>query len=181
MFGRKKHQDPGSSDRDLVAAYIDRQGADIEQRALIEDTGGVRSTAIVTDLTLAYEVPRTSSIYTEESFTHPPQEWTIHADVRLPGGSSFAATFPLFLDEIGDPPEVRETINVVFDPADRTRVLPVVTWRQQVPGDDPGAPRWRVPATCPNCGATVDQSTESAAAHPSCHMCHKPLPCEPLS
>ncbi len=186
MFGSKKRQEQGQgqgrgrSGTDEVGAYLARQRVDIDERALIEDNDGVRTTAIVIAVTLAYEVPRTSNIYMEESFTHPPQEWTIQADVRLEGGSSFAATFPMFIDEIGDPPAVRETINVVFDPADRSRVLPVIMWRQQVPGGDAGPLRWRVPATCPNCGASVDQSTESVAAHPACHMCHDPLPCEPL-
>jgi hypothetical protein len=41
-------------------------------------------------------------------------------------------------------------------------------------------PRWNVPATCPECGARVDQSTASFAAHPVCTYCAKPLPCEPV-
>jgi hypothetical protein len=40
-------------------------------------------------------------------------------------------------------------------------------------------PRWKVPATCPECGARVDQSTQSMAEHPRCQYCAKPLPCEP--
>ena len=40
-------------------------------------------------------------------------------------------------------------------------------------------PRWNVPATCPECGARVDQSTASFAEHPTCTYCAKPLPCEP--
>ena len=41
-------------------------------------------------------------------------------------------------------------------------------------------PRWQVPATCPECGARVGQSTVSIAAHPTCQYCAKPLPCEPV-
>ena len=41
-------------------------------------------------------------------------------------------------------------------------------------------PRWTVPATCPECGARVDQSTASMAEHPICQYCAKPLPCEPV-
>ncbi len=41
-------------------------------------------------------------------------------------------------------------------------------------------PRWKVPATCPECGARVDQPTESMADHPACLYCAKPLPCEPV-
>jgi hypothetical protein len=42
-----------------------------------------------------------------------------------------------------------------------------------------GDPRWQVPATCPECGAQVDQSTAAFAAHPACTYCAKPFPCEP--
>ncbi len=41
-------------------------------------------------------------------------------------------------------------------------------------------PRWQVPATCPECGARMDQSTESMVDHPACLYCAKPLPCEPV-
>ena len=41
-------------------------------------------------------------------------------------------------------------------------------------------PQWKVPATCPECGARVDQSTASMADHPTCQYCAKPLPCEPV-
>jgi hypothetical protein len=43
-----------------------------------------------------------------------------------------------------------------------------------------GGPRWAVPATCPECGARVDQSTASMAEHPACPYCAKPLPCTPV-
>lgn len=43
-----------------------------------------------------------------------------------------------------------------------------------------GQPRWSVPATCPECGARVDQSTASTAEHPTCAYCAKPLPCAPV-
>ena len=39
-------------------------------------------------------------------------------------------------------------------------------------------PLWTVPASCPECGARVDQSTESMAKHPRCSFCGKPLPAE---
>jgi hypothetical protein len=44
---------------------------------------------------------------------------------------------------------------------------------------DDDEPRWTVPATCPECGARVDQSTASMAEHPTCRYCAQPLPCEP--
>jgi hypothetical protein len=39
-------------------------------------------------------------------------------------------------------------------------------------------PRWIVPATCPECGARIDQSRASMAEHPTCPYCAKPLPCQ---
>lgn len=42
-------------------------------------------------------------------------------------------------------------------------------------------PRWKVPATCPECGARVNQSKASMAEHPQCEFCHQPLPCEPIA
>jgi hypothetical protein len=41
-------------------------------------------------------------------------------------------------------------------------------------------PRWNVPASCPECGARVDQSVAAFAEHPTCTYCAKPLPCEPV-
>ena len=44
---------------------------------------------------------------------------------------------------------------------------------------DDDEPRWQVPATCPECGARVDQSTASMADHPTCKYCAQPLPVSP--
>jgi hypothetical protein len=49
-----------------------------------------------------------------------------------------------------------------------------------VHGLDDDEPRWKVPGTCPDCGARVDQSRASMAEHPQCEFCHQPLPCEPV-
>ena len=49
-----------------------------------------------------------------------------------------------------------------------------------VHGIDDHEPLWKVPATCPECGARVDQSKASMAEHPQCEFCHEPLPCEPV-
>jgi hypothetical protein len=35
---------------------------------------------------------------------------------------------------------------------------------------------WALPATCPYCGAPVDQAVQSAQADPRCHFCGDPLP-----
>jgi hypothetical protein len=42
----------------------------------------------------------------------------------------------------------------------------------------PDEPQWRVPASCPECGARVDQSTASMAEHPKCEFCEHALPVE---
>jgi len=39
-------------------------------------------------------------------------------------------------------------------------------------------PEWTVPATCPECGARVDQSAGAVAEHPRCEYCSNPLPRE---
>jgi hypothetical protein len=91
----------------------------------------------------------------------------------------------LYLDELLQPPKPGDTMYVLFDPNDRSRILADELWDPAMPGNQPGFGhepiRWKVPAECPNCGARVDQSTESTAEHPSCRMCHEPLPCEPAA
>ncbi len=47
-------------------------------------------------------------------------------------------------------------------------------------GHHAGGPSWKVPATCPECGARVDQSAASMAEHPKCQYCAQPLPCQPV-
>lgn len=42
-----------------------------------------------------------------------------------------------------------------------------------------GGPPWKVPSTCSECGARVDQSVASMAEHPKCQYCAQPLPCQP--
>lgn len=159
-------------------AFLERQRVDNDEGAALESHSGTSTTAVVTAVNIVAEY--TGPAYEPLDFTHPPQELAVTADVRADDGQSFPATFPLFLDEIGDPPAIGEQINVVFDPSDRTKVRAKTAWRGQVPGGG-GPVRWRVPSECPNCGAIVDQSTESLAAHPTCRMCHEPLPCEPLT
>ena len=40
-------------------------------------------------------------------------------------------------------------------------------------------PPWVVPAECPQCGARVDQATQSMELAPKCGFCHQPLPADP--
>ena len=189
MFGKKKHDDTAAGapahggsgggsggGSDGGSAFLERQSADNDAGARLERCG-TTTTAVVTHVELVAEY--SGPAYEPMDFTHPPQEYAVQADLRSADGTSFPATLPLFLDEIGDPPALGEQINVVFDPADRTDVHAKVAWRQQVPGGD-GTPRWSVPTHCPNCGAAVDQSTESFSAHPTCAMCHQPLPSEAI-
>jgi hypothetical protein len=42
----------------------------------------------------------------------------------------------------------------------------------------PDEPRWTVPASCPECGARVDQAITSMAEHPKCEFCEHALPVE---
>ncbi len=165
-----------ASIRDDVRTFIERQAEAGGALGWIQDNRGTKTTALVTNTELVYQMPASEF---DPSFTHPPQEWSIQGEVRLENGEVFSASFPLFLDEIGDPPALRETIVVWYHPADRSRVRPDISWRQRSPADGTSL-RWKVPAVCPNCGARVDQSTESVAAHPACRQCQAPLPSEPV-
>jgi hypothetical protein len=42
-------------------------------------------------------------------------------------------------------------------------------------------PPWEVPATCPNCGAPVDQAKASKDPDPMCRFCEQPIPVKPLA
>ncbi len=128
---------------------------------------GHRGEATVTAVTTTYEIEQTGMRYLEVSATVQPSD-----------GAAFSATFPMNVPKRLTP-EVGTTLPVSFDPADRAMVRFRIGAE---PGEASLAPRilWRVPTACPNCGAAVDQSRESAAQHPSCHMCNAPLPCEPV-
>jgi hypothetical protein len=87
---------------------------------------------------------------------------------------------------VGDAPQagrtaggVGESTWVSFDPDNRA-------YLRYRPGGNPASGiaasvRWQVPEICPSCGAPVDQSRASVAAHPACAMCHVALPCQPLA
>jgi hypothetical protein len=185
VFGKKGKGEQGageaSTDRGPApgggGTFLERQRRDNDEGAALESKG-TATTAIVSAVQVVDEYHGPD--YEPMDFTHPPQELAVTADLATGDGQSFTATFPLFLDEIGDPPTIGEQINVVFDSSDHTRVRAKVAWRQQ-PGGGPSGVLWRVPATCPNCGAPVDQSTQSMAAHPTCTQCNEPLPCEPAA
>jgi hypothetical protein len=190
MFGRKKKDDDGDAPRsngggkDPVLQYLDRKGVDIDRVYTLKKGGGVRAKAIVQSLTMTFEMPRSEMDFDDPEF-HPEQEWTVQGDVDAGDGTRFPATFVLYLDEIVQAPAVGDEVIVYYDANDRTQVITDDLWDPKMPGNQPGFGhdpiRWKVPAECPNCGARVDQSTESLAEHPTCHMCHQPLPCEPLA
>jgi len=46
-------------------------------------------------------------------------------------------------------------------------------------GEAVTGPPWVVPATCPTCGAAVDQSEAAMDPAPHCAFCHQPLPAQP--
>ena len=45
----------------------------------------------------------------------------------------------------------------------------------------PAGPPWVVPATCPICGAPVDQAKASKDPDPVCRFCKQPIPVKPLA
>jgi hypothetical protein len=46
-------------------------------------------------------------------------------------------------------------------------------------GESVTGPPWVVPATCPTCGAAVDQAEAAMDLAPHCAFCHQPLPAQP--
>jgi hypothetical protein len=114
----------------------------------------------------------------------PPQfkdetaQFELTVQVHAPDGSDFPATFGLMFPK-QSVPEVGASTWVSYDPNNRAYV-------RYRPGGNPVASvapevRWRVPESCPTCGAPVDQSRATVAPHPTCAMCHVPLPCEPVA
>ena len=114
----------------------------------------------------------------------PPQladktgQFELTVEVHAPDGSNFPGTFGLMFPR-DSVPRVGDRTWVSFDPDNRSYV-------RYRPGGNPAATvaanvQWRVPETCPSCGAPVDQSRASVAAHPACAMCHVALPCEPVT
>jgi hypothetical protein len=96
----------------------------------------------------------------------------IRTDVRIKtrSGAELDATIVEWLRKDDPRPTVGETRPVAFDSADVSRI----DWWESETGM-----RWVVPTKCPECGASVDQSRASVAAHPTCAYCSKPLPCQP--
>ena len=189
MFGRKKKDEAGASPgagKDPVLQYLDRRKADINRLFAMQQGGGVRTKAVVSTATMTFEMPR--SAFDDDIpglEMHPEQEWLIQGDVDAGDGTRFTATFVLYLEDLVKAPQPGAEMFVYFDPNDRSQVMSDELWDPAMPGNQPGFGhdpiRWKVPAECPNCGARVDQSTESLAEHPTCHMCRAPLPCEPLA
>jgi hypothetical protein len=103
----------------------------------------------------------------------PFHQYRFHLRVRRPddledGGYEATLVSTMFSPS---PKPVGAQVQVVFDEDDPQHVELALR-------DAELKPRWKVPETCPECGARVDQSTASMANHPTCEFCNKPLPCE---
>jgi hypothetical protein len=159
---------------EIAKIFVQRRDLDMKERYHLEDHGGIKSTAVVASAQKLADLIVEGDPSAKLDFTHPPQEWALQASVQKQDGTTFNAVIPLFLDEIGDPPAPGETVWVVYSPQDASRIRLRDMWR----GPKAGAAAWRVPSSCPSCGAPVDQSIESVAPHPACRMCNRPLPCE---
>lgn len=113
------------------------------------------------------------------------REFAVVATVTPPDGEPYDARFAIFDTTQGlYTPTVGQTIAVVVAPDEPAMVRASTFWdKPSLALDNPTFPgltfRWHVPEECPNCGARVDQSTESMADHPACRMCRAPLPCRP--
>jgi hypothetical protein len=157
-------------------AFNQRCGANLDEVAHLEKSGH-KSIAVLTEVT---ECGWMRSL--------GQREFAVVADVTPAEGAPFTATFSIFDTTDGlYTPTVDQTIAVVYDDAVPPMVRAGTFWNQptlELSDDEMSGPvravmRWIVPVECPHCGAPVDQSRESQAAHPSCLMCHNPLPCEP--
>jgi hypothetical protein len=195
MFGRKKDTTapaPGApatagsaapGGKDAVLAYLDRKKVDIDARFALQQRGATRLSAVVSSATITYQMP--TAELGDDFALHPEQELAVQAELHGADGSTSPVHFTLYLDELLEAPAPGATVYVLVDPSDPTAVLADELWDPAMPGNQPGFGhqpiRWNVPAECPNCGARVDQSTEALAEHPTCKMCHEPLPCEPVS
>ena len=156
MFGRKKQDGPTPA----PTAPVTAQQPDVkaETAARIElNKHGSRATATVT----AVAGERIGAWHRERVtlLVHPP------------GGTDYEAVIVHHRFGTTASP-VGELRDVVFDEDDQTHV----EWLML---DVAPEARWKVPSSCPNCGAPVDQSRASMANHPTCTSCNRPLPCEP--
>ncbi len=186
MFGRKRHradETPApapaapalSQSVEEADAFNRRCGINLEEVARLE-AGGRKALAVLTEVTECGWMRAVGQ-----------REFAVAADVAPSEGPPFTAHFSIFDTTSGlYTPTVGQTIAVVYDGADPPMVRAGTFWDKPTLelADDASGPvlavvRWSVPAECPTCGAPVDQSTESRAAHPSCAMCHTPLPCAP--
>lgn len=123
---------------------------------------------------------------------HPEGREPFRAEVRVdPGGRGWEE---LYQPEIGDVrgflfnPATGETRFDMTDGrnswaaqnAEADALMAQMLQDQPAPaGQAVTGPPWIVPATCPTCGAAVDQAEASMELAPHCVFCHQPLPAQP--
>lgn len=188
LFGRKRRnvESPETPPRDIeptrqtneeARAFNERCGANLEEVAALEASGR-KALAELTDVVL---IDRMESL--------GQREFDVTAEVRPVDGDPFTTRFSIFDTTHGlYTPHLGQTIAVVHDDADPPMVRASIFWDkpdlalyEADSGPVLAVRRWKVPTECPICGAPVDQSRQSQAAHPACEMCRAPLPCEPAS
>jgi hypothetical protein len=94
-------------------------------------------------------------------------EHTATIRVQPDQGDMFEATVEVLKGHL----EVGQSVRVRFNPAHHSKVVLLNT--NAVGG------LWHVAAHCPDCGAPVDLSVATVAAHPVCAYCRHPIPCDP--
>ena len=94
-------------------------------------------------------------------------EHTATLRVQPDNGQAFETTTEVLKGHL----EVGQSVRVRFNPAHHSKVVLLNT--NSVGG------LWHVASHCPDCGAPVDISVASVAAHPVCDYCRHPIPCDP--
>ena len=94
-------------------------------------------------------------------------EHTATLRVQPDVGAAFETTTEVLKGHL----EVGQSVRVRFNPAHHSKVVLLNT--NSVGG------LWHVASHCPDCGAPVDISVASVAAHPVCDYCRHPIPCDP--
>jgi hypothetical protein len=177
MFGRKKDKNAAGAKGTMTGEDVERALAEqaAAAGALTEDQEVEEAFALAASGTRARATMTAVESAGQSEFG---AVWRMKMTVQVTAEDAFDAEIALVymgFEEVDFAPwKVGDVAPVVFDPQNRSRV-------RFLPPGLQAAVRWRLPEKCPQCGAPVDQATESLIDPPSCRFCNQPLPAEPLA